>query len=146
MTTPIGDPTDYVVGLLLRRAHRRASRVFGQALLPLGIEPPHFGVLHTLARLGPLSQRGLIDQLGSDKSAMVRTVDDLERLGYAQRRPAQGDRRAYAVELTPAGRQALADGVAAAQEAAEEFLGDLDQDERATLKSLLTRLLPTPSP
>ncbi|GHJ43963.1 hypothetical protein Cs7R123_13050 [Catellatospora sp. TT07R-123] len=146
MTTPIGDPADYIVGMLLRRAHRRASRVFGQALQPLGVEPPHFGVLLTVDRLGPISQRRLIDELGSDKSAMVRIVDELERLGYARRRPAEGDRRAYAVELTPAGRQVLADGIAVAQVAAEEILTGLDSAERATLKSLLRRILTDPEP
>lgn len=48
------------MGLLLRLAHQRAAREFTRALASLGIEGKHFGVLTTLARLGPASQTRLI--------------------------------------------------------------------------------------
>src|SRR5689334_20737814 len=71
------------IGPLLRLAQRRAARTFSEALRPLGVEGRHYGVLLNLAKHGPLSQRQLIDLTGSDKSAMVRTVDDLEARGLA---------------------------------------------------------------
>ena len=92
---------------LLRLAHRRAASSSAAALRPFGMDDRHLGVLRALGRLGPSSQRRLVDTLGTDKSSMVRTVDDLERLGLVWRAPATGDRRAYAVELTPAGRDLL---------------------------------------
>src|SRR5215468_7698084 len=93
------------IGPLLRQAQRRSGRAFSAALRPLGIEGRHYGVLYHLDLLGPLSQRRLMDLTGEDKSSMVRTMDDLERLGFAVRRPDPHDRRAHAVELTKAGRQ-----------------------------------------
>ena len=75
---------------LLRLAHRRAAAVSAAALRPFGLDDRHLGVLRALDRLGPSSQRRLIDALAMDKSAMVRTVDDLERLGLVWRAPATG--------------------------------------------------------
>src|SRR5690348_11745844 len=88
------------IGPLLRLAQRRAALAFAPALRPLGIEGRHYGVLLNLARQGPLNQRSLMDLTGSDKSTMVRTIDDLEHRGLAVRRPSPADRRAHAVELT----------------------------------------------
>src|SRR4051812_31513105 len=96
---------DPPLGMLLRIAHVRARSAFTAALEPLGIQSNHYGVLLTLAHRGPRSQRQLIDAVNSDKSSMVRTVDDLEERGLVARRPAVGDRRAYAVELTAEGRR-----------------------------------------
>jgi DNA-binding MarR family transcriptional regulator len=39
---------------------------------------------------------------------MVYLIDELERQGLAERRSVSGDRRAYAIHLTDAGRQRLA--------------------------------------
>jgi DNA-binding MarR family transcriptional regulator len=129
------------LALLLRMAHRRAAAAFTAALRPLGVEDRHFAVLLTLRRLGPLSQRQLIDAVGSDKSTMVRTVDELEHRGLAWRAPAAGDRRAYAVELTPAGHDLLTDAQAAADRAGTDLLACLTPDERAALRALLLRFI-----
>src|SRR3954451_15833747 len=96
------------LGLLLRVAHARTAKAASAAPAPLGIEGRHLGVLISLGSRGPLTQTQLVDLLGSEKSGMVRTVDDLERLGAAVRSPAPGDRRARLVELTPTGRDLLA--------------------------------------
>jgi DNA-binding MarR family transcriptional regulator len=90
---------------------RRSSTAFSAELAPLGIEGRHFGVLLQLSQLsrrGPLSQRQLTEFTGRDKSTMVRNIDDLEDRGLVIRRPAVGDRRPYAVDLTDAGRELFA--------------------------------------
>jgi DNA-binding MarR family transcriptional regulator len=129
------------VGLLLRLAHRRAATAFTGALQPLGVDLRHVGVLRILHGLGPRSQRQLIDALGSDKSAMVRTVDDLERLGLVWRAAAVGDRRAYAVELTPAGRDLLGDAEEIVGRVGAELLAGLSEMEREALRDLLHRFV-----
>ena len=129
------------LALLIRLAHRRVTAAIADALRPFDVEDRHVGVLRTLRRLGPLSQRQLIDALGSDKSAMVRTVDDLERQGFAWRAPAAGDRRAYAVELTPAGRDLLADAERIVDRVGAELLAGLSPAERDTLRELLRRFV-----
>src|SRR5205823_5041840 len=126
---------------LLRLAHRRAALSSAVALRPFGMDDRHLGVLRALGRLGPSSQRRLVDTLGTDKSAMVRTVDDLERLGLVWRAPATGDRRAYAVELTPAGRDLLDDAERTAATAGAELLACLTPAEQETLRVLLRRFV-----
>jgi DNA-binding MarR family transcriptional regulator len=128
------------LGLLLRVAHRRASRAAADALRPLGIEPRHLGVLVTVGRGGLLSQTQLVDALGADKSAMVRTVDDLERLGAAVRRPAPGDRRTRLVELTASGRDLLRAAQRAAKDAADELFAGFSEPEYQQLRDLLARI------
>ena len=132
------------IGPLLRQAQRHSARTFAAALQPLGIEGRHYGVLFHLDLYGPLSQRRLMDLTGDDRSAMVRTIDDLERLGLAIRRPDPVDRRAHAVELTDAGGQLRARAGAIAEEVAARILDVFTPDERDTLFVLLERFAGTP--
>jgi DNA-binding MarR family transcriptional regulator len=132
------------IGQLLRQAQRHSARAFAAALQPLGIEGRHYGVLFHLDLYGPLSQRRLMDLTGDDRSAMVRTIDDLERLGLAIRRPDPADRRAHAVDLTDAGRQLLAEAGAIAEEVAATILDVFTPEERATLFDLLRRFAAPP--
>ncbi len=128
------------LGLLLRVAHTRAAKTASAALAPLAIEGRHLGVLLSLASRGPLTQTQLIEALGSEKSSMVRTVDDLERLGAAVRSPTPGDRRARLVQLTPTGRHLLDQAQSRAGHAAQELFSVLTDDEQQQLQHLLTRL------
>jgi DNA-binding MarR family transcriptional regulator len=132
---------EWEIGLLLRQAHRKAADAFNEGLRPLGIEGRHFGLLLTLQRQGPLSQRALIDRLSSDKSSMVRLVDSLEDRGLCAREPAEGDRRAYAVRLTPAGRALVARAQGVADEVVAVLLADFEPEARTQLHELLRRFL-----
>src|SRR5215469_17174259 len=134
------------IGPLLRQAQRHSSRAFAAALQPLGIEGRHYGVLYHLNLYGPLSQRRLMDLTGDDRSAMVRTIDDLERLGLAIRRPDPVDRRAHAVELTDAGDQMRARAGATAEQVAARILDVFTPEERDTLFVLLERFAAPPAP
>jgi hypothetical protein len=70
---------------------------------------------------------------------VVALVDDLER-GLAERRRDPVDRRAYALYLTPPGRELLAELERAADEDEAELLTALDGSERSQLISLLQRV------
>jgi DNA-binding MarR family transcriptional regulator len=136
-----GESGDYEIGVLLRKAHRKAAEAFNDVLKPLEIQGRHFGVLLALHRQGPLSQRQLIDQLGSDKSAMVRSIDDLEARDLCIRKPAEHDRRAHAVELTAHGKEIFARAEREARAVGRTLLADFDPDERTQLKALLARFI-----
>ncbi len=135
------DLGDYEIGLLLRRAHRKAAEAFNDALKPLDVQGRHFGVLLLLRRLGPLSQRQIMDHLGSDKSAMVRTIDDLEAADLCVRKPAEHDRRAHAVALTPHGEEVFTRVERVARAVGKNLLADFDPAERAQLTKLLARFV-----
>lgn len=135
------DIEDYEIGVLLRRAHRKAAEAFNDALKPLDIQGRHFGVLLLLHRRGPLSQRQLIDHLGSDKSAMVRSIDDLEARDLCVRKPAEHDRRAHAVALTARGKETFEQAERAARTVGRDLLAGFDAAERAQLTALLGRFI-----
>jgi DNA-binding MarR family transcriptional regulator len=145
--SPSRNPSDLPAGLadrlgfLLGRAHAAHSAVVASELAPLGIGPKELGALAVLADEGPLSQQRLGARQGVDRTTMVAVVDVLERRGFVERRRDAGDRRAYALHATAAGRRALARATAVAERAEEEFLAPLPPRERERLKRLLRRLL-----
>ncbi len=68
---------------------------------------------------------------------MVYLIDELEKQGLAERRPAPGDRRAHAVHLTQGGRQRLIAAGEIVKRTEDEFLKPLTAAERARLNQLL---------
>jgi DNA-binding MarR family transcriptional regulator len=133
-------PLTTELGMLLRVAHARAGRRANEALRPLGLEGRHLGVLLVLDRAGPQSQTRIGEELGADKSAMGRTVDDLERLGAAERRADPADRRARQVFLTEAGENLVAHAKRVAAKTADGIFQELSIEEQHTLRDLLTRV------
>lgn len=72
--------------------------------------------------------------------AASKLVDRLERDGLATRRPHPDDRRSSLVELTPAGRDALATGTALLDEAMRAHLGEETAAALAAATEVLRRL------
>ncbi len=64
-------------------------------------------------------------------------MDDLEKLGFAERRPAPDDRRSRIVVLTENGRAFLRDTDEAGRRVTNELLGPLDPAGREALHALL---------
>jgi DNA-binding MarR family transcriptional regulator len=135
------DQVGIEIGQLLALAHKRAARTFAQALEPLELDGRLFGVLSALARLGPVTQARLNLELDSDKSTMLRTVDELEQRGLAVRRPVPGDRRARTVALTPVGRRQLTAAMNTAERVAGELFGAMSAGEQTALRDLLARFV-----
>jgi DNA-binding MarR family transcriptional regulator len=97
---------------LLKRPFEALLARLHQELAAAGypdIRPAHGCVLQYTApegsRLTDLAQRA-----GLTKPTVLAAVDDLERLGYAERRPDPEDGRAKLVRLTPRGAAAAAEG------------------------------------
>ncbi|MFD9733292.1 MarR family winged helix-turn-helix transcriptional regulator [Umezawaea sp. NPDC059074] len=134
-----GDTSPFALGLLLRRAHNRTTSELVAALRPLGLEFRHFAALIELSNDSPLSQRELVERMGTDKVSMVRIVDDLEAAGLAVRRTVSGDRRIRAVDLTDRGRQVFAEAHIAAADIAERLVVHLGRGELDQLLDILTR-------
>jgi len=139
-TADVIDVVARETGFLLQRAHRRMRAAMAQALLPLDLGVGHFGVLALLFARGGLSQQQLIEILEVDKSSMVYLIDELEKQGLAERRPAPGDRRAHAVHLTEKGRQRLIAAGPIVARVQKRFLGPLKPGERDQLNLLLRKI------
>ncbi|GAA3224548.1 MarR family winged helix-turn-helix transcriptional regulator [Nonomuraea helvata] len=132
---------DLQLGLLLRQSHQRAAGALNNALSSLGLTGRHFGVMMLLGRDGVSTQRDLIRQTGSDKAGMVRTVEDLETLGYLSRARSTTDKRVANLSLTDKGIDALGTAQRLAAGAAEDLFGSFTDAELETLQTLLTRFV-----
>ena len=73
--------------------------------------------------------------------AMGELVDELEELGYVERRPDPTDRRAKLIVLTPRGRECIDAGIATIQGIEERIDEVLGRRGHAQLRRLLTTLL-----
>jgi DNA-binding MarR family transcriptional regulator len=127
-------------GYLLTFIAEHATDRFEAAVAEYGIRSKHASVLVVVDAEGPMSQRALGRRLRIDKSPMVGLLDDLERLGLAERRRSDEDRRVQAIHLTAKGRAVLDRvGEIADDENARTF-GVLDDAEREQLHALLLRI------
>lgn len=75
--------------------------------------------------------------------AMGELVDELEDMGYVERKPDPTDRRAKLIMLTPRGRQCVEAGIATIQDIENQLDGILGQRGHASLRKLLAKVLLT---
>lgn len=127
-------------GYLLYRLGLRSGQLFNATLQKSGLRLRHYALMRYLSTVEGALQRELSARLGYDPSAIVGLVDDLERLGLAERRPAPSDRRSRLVALTEQGRDFLSTTESASLRVRDELLGALDESERDTLHTLLLRI------
>jgi DNA-binding MarR family transcriptional regulator len=128
------------VSFLLSQLGLQSARTFAAGLAPLGLNPNRFGLLIHVARAEGQSQQQLAETLGIHRNAMVSLIDDLEARGLVERRRHPSDRRAYAIHLTERARELLPEASLVADEQEASLLADLAEDERRTLRDLLSRL------
>ena len=86
-------------------------------------------------RMGELSQRMMVT-----RGNVTGITDQLVDEGLVKRTDTPGDRRAYVIKLTPAGKRAFDRMAAAHEEWVIELLGGLSATEREQLKRLLGRV------
>jgi DNA-binding MarR family transcriptional regulator len=120
---------------------RLGQRLTHEAIARQGLLLPHLSVLTTLDDSGPQAQYEIADQLGINRSHLVRYVDELEARNAVRRERDPRDRRRQIISLAPAGQALLAQLRAPIDEAQNRFLAPLSQHERAVLMELLLRLL-----
>ncbi|WP_324277864.1 MarR family winged helix-turn-helix transcriptional regulator [Blastococcus brunescens] len=133
------------LGFLLSRASGLVIRATNAALIESGLRVRAYSVLE-LACVPPggWSQRDLAEVLGLDPSQVVQLVDELSSAGLVERLPSPTDRRAKLVAGTPRGRRVLGQAATLATAGQQRQLSCLDEEEQATLRSLLSRVVHFP--
>jgi DNA-binding MarR family transcriptional regulator len=120
---------------LSKALHRRSSEeLLGMRLKPymaLGYMGDHPGA----------TQQELESALFMDANSVVLILNELEAAQFSIRRRDPQDRRRHIVEITPSGRHALDKANKARESLEDEVLAPLSPDERATLLSLVRRVL-----
>jgi DNA-binding MarR family transcriptional regulator len=89
----------------------------------------------------PISATQLSAELGHDRGALTRLVDELERRGFVRRERSRRDRRAVEIAITPAGRRQAHSGKRLIVGLLNELVEPFSEREIGTLIALLQRLL-----
>jgi DNA-binding MarR family transcriptional regulator len=105
----------------------------------LGMKLRQLMLLSYLHGGAPALQQQVCEALWLDPNNCVLLLNELEDLGYVERRRDPADRRRHMVDLTDDGRAALERAERAQESIGEEMFAALNDEERATLRSLLGR-------
>ncbi|MBB5697507.1 MarR family winged helix-turn-helix transcriptional regulator [Sphingomonas yantingensis] len=127
-------------GYFLRRASQRFAAGFADTVGPMGMRQVLFGVLTVIHDNPGIRQGAAGEALGIQRANMVSLVNELVDRGLVERRVSESDRRAFALELTPAGKVLVEQGVERIRGNEDELLAPLTPTERRTLLDLLSRL------
>jgi DNA-binding MarR family transcriptional regulator len=125
--------------VLLTRLAKQVYRLSNEELL--GMHLRQLMALSYLRDHDGSPQQELAEALCMDANNVVLLLNELEDRGHITRRRDPGDRRRHLVELTAAGRRALASAENAQESIEDEVLHALDPQERQVLWQLLTRAL-----
>jgi DNA-binding MarR family transcriptional regulator len=93
----------------LKRAARVVGRAYDEKLAPAGINSTQYAILVNIERYQPISQIGLADHLGLERTSLYRAVELMEENGWVRSRPL-GEGKTKLLELTAAGTTRLAAG------------------------------------
>jgi MarR family transcriptional regulator for hemolysin len=139
-TGPGGPPRQVPLGILVARVGKQLERAFDDALARSGGTRPAWLILLAVTAGAGGTQSALASRVGISGPTLVHHLDRLEAAGLVTRSRDERNRRASAVSLTEAGRDAFA----RLREAAVGFDGllhtGLSDDEAAELRRLLGKV------
>jgi MarR family transcriptional regulator, temperature-dependent positive regulator of motility len=115
---------------LLHRAGQCAGDIFHTEMKDGDLTPRQLAVLVTVAHNEGLSQTGLVERTGIDRSTLADIVRRMQRKGLLQRRRTKEDARAYAVKLTDEERRILRVAEPLAKRVDERILEALPTKQR----------------
>lgn len=129
------------VGYLLKTASHLLQPCLEQALRDSGLTVTQWKVLMCLRDELALTCADISRELPHDSGSLTRVVDDLEKMGYVERRRSTSDRRMVALSITPKGRDAVAAGIPFVAQLLNSVLQDLTRAEITTLVEVLQRVI-----
>lgn len=121
----------------LRKASRRISQLYDEALGPYGIKVTQRSMLEHIAKAGAPSISELADAMAMDRSVMTRNLQPLEREGWVKALVDPNDRRSRHVVLTAAGQAKLVETFDAWKTAQAGFERAFGQAASADLRASL---------
>ena len=126
---------------LLHRACQVADSVFNEEAGKTGLTTRQFAVLVAVGRNRDISQTGLVQVTGIDRSTVAEIVKRLLRRGVIKRKRTRLDARAYAVRLTDEGQALLLEAEPAARRAEERLLAAFRGQDVPGLTQALSQLV-----
>ena len=137
-TAPRADATEPDrVWFRFMRLHQRMLGQMTARIRALGLSIPQFDLLSTLTEREGISQSELAERLYVTKGNVSGLVDRLVQAGLVERRAIVGDRRSYAMHLTPEGRRLAEAGMTTQHDYVAQTLGKLPAEDLAELDRLV---------
>src|SRR4030081_513715 len=138
-----GDGTDRDDGPGLIALLTQLSKSFNRRSTEemLGMRLKEFIVLSYLRDHPGTTQQELGEAMLLDPNTVVLLLNELESTRYSIRRRDAEDRRRHVVDITRAGREAVARAEKAREVIEDEVLGELSAGDRRTLRRILPRAL-----
>lgn len=128
--------TSACLALRVRRMSRIITRVYDDALRPLGITASQFTLLTQLAQRDGITASEIGGDLDIEKSTLSRNLKRLLALGHLIMDPPAG-RRGRGLHLTPKGVEVIRKAYPVWDQAQRRALGVMGSDSRAKLDDLL---------
>lgn len=125
---------------LVSRTRDRINRDMSRQLEEVGmgdIAPAHAGMIHTLARSGPVSMGELARVMERDNSTITTLAEKLRKRGYVRKTKSRLDSRSYMLELTEKGRSSSRQIVRLSRRVLRRFYKGMQTGERKELVRLL---------
>lgn len=141
MTSNTEGPLSESMLHLLHRAGQVADEMFSEEMHGSDLTPRQFAVLRVLQRLESASQTDIVNETGIDRSTLADIVKRLVARGLIARRRSKSDARAYAVRLTPSGKDALKSAEPASERVESRLLKSLPQARRDAFIDSLAQLV-----
>jgi DNA-binding MarR family transcriptional regulator len=135
-TVPAESPC---IATAMRKASRRLSQLYDEAMAPIGLRATQFAILSELERRAkaPPTMRELADALVMDRSALGHNLRPLERDGLIALEESDEDRRRRHVVATAQGRAKYKDARRLWQTAQDRFETVYGQAATAKLRTTL---------
>lgn len=125
----------------VNRASRSLLRHFDARLRPFGFAMSHLPVLRALAGGRALSQTELAQIARVEQPTMAETLARMVRDGVVERAPNPDDKRRAKVSLTRRARALFPRAKAALIDGEREAMAGFTDEEKATLRQLLQRVV-----
>jgi DNA-binding MarR family transcriptional regulator len=136
---------------MLHRAGQCAGDIFHGEMKEGELTPRQYAVLVTVAANEGLSQTGLVERTGIDRSTLADIVRRMLKKGLLQRRRTKEDARAYAVKLTEEGKRLIRIAEPVSRRVDERILEALPLKQReqflddlAVIVETVSRMAPDP--
>lgn len=132
-------PSDTCHCILLRKASRRISSYYDEALAPLGVNIGQFSLLRNINRLAPVSLTDLAARVELDRSTVGRNAKVLERMGLVAIGHGEDQREAM-LTITEKGHAVLTDGGPLWDGVQDDIEARLGPEKTRQLQELLAAL------
>lgn len=139
MQTEIDEPDSETYNAVMS-AYRAMRKSIAEEVSKVGLTPPQFRLLRTLARQGAMSLNKMSQEMLVTPPNITGIVDRLEAKHLVRRVASRDDRRAIKLELSPEGKRLQQKLAKKHNEFLKEVLSKFTRSEQTTLRKLLTKL------